>query len=136
MQSKSLISVEAKKSPIKDVLKYLNEIQYFIAYFHKYDWLCHLAAFIISLVQKGSQVTKHLLIFHELGKLSELKYRETTISYILTNGNFLIEFRKFSVTKILWTIIIMVAMYAKQKHPGCKKSAGPIRSVVIVDQNV
>ena len=52
MQPKSLISAEAKKSPIKDVLNYLNDIQYFIAYFHKYDWLYHLATFIIIPVQK------------------------------------------------------------------------------------
>ena len=30
----------------------------------------------------------------------------------------------------------LLLLLAKQKHPGCKKSAGPIRSVVIVDQNV
>ena len=45
VQPKSLILAEAKKSPIKDVLYYLNE---FIAYFHKYDWLYHLATFITS----------------------------------------------------------------------------------------
>ena len=33
-------------------------------------------------------------------------------------------------------LALMCMYYAKQKHPGCKKSAGPIRSVVIVDQNV
>ena len=54
MQPKSLISAEAKKSPIKDVLNYLNDIQQFIAYFHKYDWLCHLDTIII-LVQKNGQ---------------------------------------------------------------------------------
>ena len=52
VQPKSLISSEAKKSPIKDILNYLNE---FIAYFHKHDWLCHL-------VQKGGQVTKPIIL--------------------------------------------------------------------------
>ena len=47
--AKSLISAEAKKSPIKDVLNYmysyLNEMQ---GYFHKYyDWLCPLATFFL-----------------------------------------------------------------------------------------
>ena len=39
------MSAEAKKSPIKDVLNYLNEL---IAYFHKCDWFCHLATFVHS----------------------------------------------------------------------------------------
>ena len=33
MRPKSLISAEAKKSPIKDILNYLRDIQRFIAYF-------------------------------------------------------------------------------------------------------
>ena len=45
VQPKALISAEDKKSPIKDVSNYLNDIQ---AYFHKYDWLCHLATFFVS----------------------------------------------------------------------------------------
>ena len=49
MWPKALISAKAKKSPIKDVSNYLNDIQ---ACFHKYDWLFHLATFIIILVQK------------------------------------------------------------------------------------
>ena len=57
MRPKALISAEAKKSPIKDVSNYLNDIQQFIAYFHKYDWLCHLATFIIFWYEKGGQVT-------------------------------------------------------------------------------
>ena len=44
--TKTLISVEAKKLLIKIFFNYLNDIQWFIAYFHKYDWLCHLATFI------------------------------------------------------------------------------------------
>ena len=43
VRSKTLISVEAKKLLI---FNYLNDIQQFIAYFHNYDWLCHLATFI------------------------------------------------------------------------------------------
>ena len=40
--TKTLISVEAKKLLIKIFFNYLNDIQWFTAYFHKYDWLCHL----------------------------------------------------------------------------------------------
>ena len=43
MQPIALISAEAKKSPIKDISNYMNDIQ---AYFHKYDWLCHLTIFL------------------------------------------------------------------------------------------
>ena len=31
------------------------------AYFHKYDWLCHLATFFNSLYEKGGQVTKPII---------------------------------------------------------------------------
>ena len=45
VQPEALISAEVKKSPIKDVqTTYVNDV---IAYFHKYDWLCHLATFFI-----------------------------------------------------------------------------------------
>ena len=47
--TKRFVSVETKKSPMKDVLNYLNDIQ---EYFHKYDWLCHLATFFIPNVAK------------------------------------------------------------------------------------
>ena len=46
VRPKTLISVEAKKLLIKFFFNYLNDIQWFTAYFHKYDWLCHLATFI------------------------------------------------------------------------------------------
>ena len=46
VRPKTLISVEAKKLLIKNLFHYLNDIQQFIAYFHNYDWLCHLATFI------------------------------------------------------------------------------------------
>ena len=60
---KSLISAEAKKSPIRDVLNYLNDmIQYFIAYFYKYDWCCYFATLIKILVQKSGQVTKPIIL--------------------------------------------------------------------------
>ena len=54
VQPKVFISAdhEAKKSPTKDVSNYLSDIATMIAYFHKYDWFCHLATFIIILVQK------------------------------------------------------------------------------------
>ena len=43
VRPKTLISFEAKKLLIKNLFHYLNDIQQFIAYFHNYDWLCHLA---------------------------------------------------------------------------------------------
>ena len=44
---KTLISAEAKKLLIKSLFNYLNDIHAIvIAYFHNYDWLCHLATFI------------------------------------------------------------------------------------------
>ena len=46
VRPKTLISVEAKKLLIKNFFNYLNDIQWFTAYFHNYDWLCHLATFI------------------------------------------------------------------------------------------
>ena len=42
VRPKSLTSVEAKKLLVKNLFNYLNDI----AYFHNYDWLCHLATFI------------------------------------------------------------------------------------------
>ena len=38
------------------------DIRYFIAHFHKYDWLCHLATFIMILVQEGGQVIKPIIL--------------------------------------------------------------------------
>ena len=46
VRPKALIPVEAKKLLIKIFFNYLNDIQWFTAYFHNYDWLCHLATFI------------------------------------------------------------------------------------------
>ena len=59
VRPKSLISAEAKKLSIKDVLNYLNDTQQFIAYFHKYDWLCHLATFIPS--DKANHTCENML---------------------------------------------------------------------------
>ena len=52
VQPKTLISVEAEKLLIKNRFNYLNDVQQFIVYFHNYDWLCHLATFIILMAQK------------------------------------------------------------------------------------
>ena len=50
VQPKTFVSVEAKKLFIKNLFNYLNDIQLFTAYFHNYDWLCHLATLFIGLV--------------------------------------------------------------------------------------
>ena len=55
MRPKGLISAEAKKSPIKDVSSYLNDI----------DWLCHLATFLNYNnfgTKKGGQVAKPIIL--------------------------------------------------------------------------
>ena len=49
----------------KDVSNYLNDIQYSIVYFHKYDWLCHLATCTLANWCQGGQVMKN----HPLGQL-------------------------------------------------------------------
>ena len=71
VQPKSLISAEAKKSPIKDVLNYLDE---FRAYFHKYDWLCQLATFLYQNQNyyKDAQVTKPIILVKICYKLIQV----------------------------------------------------------------
>ena len=46
VRPKTLISAEVKKLPIKNLYNYLNDMQQFIAYFHNYDWLCHMATYV------------------------------------------------------------------------------------------
>ena len=58
VRPKALISAEAKKSPILKMTFYNNLL---LAYFHENDWICHLATFIIILVQKGGQVIKPIV---------------------------------------------------------------------------
>ena len=54
VRPKTLIAVEAKKLLINNLFNYLNDI---LAYFHNYDWICHLATFFVpSLLYKGGQV--------------------------------------------------------------------------------
>ena len=46
VRPKALISAEAKKlATLSKNFNSLNDIQYFIVYFH--DWLCHLATFFV-----------------------------------------------------------------------------------------
>ena len=61
------ISAEANKLLY---LKSLNDIQYFIACFHKYDWLYHLATFLYETYYKGGQVTKSTILVKICYKLS------------------------------------------------------------------
>ena len=58
-----------RSHPFKDVSNYLNDIQLFIAYFHKYDWLCHLATFLYHNYYKGGQVTKPIILVKICHKL-------------------------------------------------------------------
>ena len=59
--TKTLISVEAKKLLIKIFLNYLNDIQWFTAYFHKYDALSLGHLFHTIIINKGGQVTKPII---------------------------------------------------------------------------
>ena len=61
VEPKTLISAVVKKLLIKNLFNYLNDIPTILACFHNYDWFCHLATFIIMLLQKRwpSDKTNH-----------------------------------------------------------------------------
>ena len=59
----------------KTIFNSLNDVQYF----HNYNWLCHLATFIILGMKKGGQVTKPIILLKICYKLLYMSFKELKI---------------------------------------------------------